>query len=231
MNIDIYIREKNETSSTSGTREIRVPILPDEFFFPGGDAMFISCDIIGRGEVAVPSGTELGRYYWKSELPGALRKSDAMIRGSWKEPSAYVSILDDWKKNGTLLNLLVTGYPVNVDVYLEEFLPKGNGAFGDISYEIIFKEARTIKVQTIESKPTYTPSRWPWFIPFWFNKYQIKSGDTLWSIAQHYYGDGKKYPSIYEANRETIESVARSRGYSSSERGHWIFPGVNIYLP
>ena len=221
MTIDIYIREKG------GTREIRIPLLPEEFSFPSGDVMFISCDIMGRGEVAVPSGVELGRYSWESEFPGVNRKNDAMLRGKWKNPKTYVSILDDWKKNGTMLNLLVTGYPVNVDVYLSEFIPRGTGAFGDISYEITFKEAKSITIKSTKADKNQLPKRQD-YKP---SHYTIVAGDTLWSIAEKFYGDGKKKSEIYKANKETLESAARLRGMKSSENGHWIFVGVLITLP
>jgi len=32
--------------------------------------------------------------------------------------------------------------------------------------------------------------------------YTVKSGDTLWAIAQKFYGDGNKYMKIFEANKE-----------------------------
>lgn len=35
-------------------------------------------------------------------------------------------------------------------------------------------------------------------------KYKVKSGDSLWVIAEKYYGDGSQYKKIYEANKELI---------------------------
>lgn len=34
--------------------------------------------------------------------------------------------------------------------------------------------------------------------------YTVKRGDTLWGIANKYYGSGAKYPTIYNANRDKI---------------------------
>jgi len=59
----------------------------------------------------------------------------------------------------------------------------------------------------------------------------VVSGDTLWGIAQRKLGDGSRWRDIYNLNKETIESAARTRGLASSANGHWIFPGTVLRLP
>ncbi len=49
--------------------------------------------------------------------------------------------------------------------------------------------------------------------------YTIVSGDTLSKIAKRFYGDGKKYPVIFEANREVIKDA------------NLIYPGQKIRIP
>lgn len=61
--------------------------------------------------------------------------------------------------------------------------------------------------------------------------YTVKSGDTLWGIAKKFYGKGTKYPVIYNANVETIESTAKQHGKKSSDNGHWIWPGEVLTIP
>ena len=34
--------------------------------------------------------------------------------------------------------------------------------------------------------------------------YEVKKGDCLWHIARKFYGDGSRYPVIYDANKELI---------------------------
>ena len=34
--------------------------------------------------------------------------------------------------------------------------------------------------------------------------YQVKPGDSLWRIAQRFYGDGHRYPVLFEANKDQI---------------------------
>jgi nucleoid-associated protein YgaU len=37
--------------------------------------------------------------------------------------------------------------------------------------------------------------------------HEVKSGETLSKIAQHYYGDPSLYPKIFDANRDTIKDA------------------------
>lgn len=221
MQVDIYVREK------SGKREIRFPILPEEIPFPRGEAMGISYEIMELGNVVIPTGTELDNYSWQSEFPGKYRKNDPMIRGSWQDPKTYDSILQDWMQNGTELNILVTGYPINADVYLKEYKSTAAGAFGDIHYEIAFVEARSITVTTTKAAQTTAKTTRPATTS---STYVIKSGDTLWGIARKYYNDGLKWKTIYDANKDIIEKTAKKYGRKNSDNGHWIYPGTTIKI-
>lgn len=35
--------------------------------------------------------------------------------------------------------------------------------------------------------------------------YQVKKGDTLWKIAENFYGDGELYKKIFEANTDILK--------------------------
>ncbi len=48
--------------------------------------------------------------------------------------------------------------------------------------------------------------------------YEIKKGDTLWAIAQKFYGDGSKYKKIFEDNKEVIKDPDK------------IYPGQKIRI-
>ncbi len=49
--------------------------------------------------------------------------------------------------------------------------------------------------------------------------YEIKKGDSLWKIAAKFYGNGSKYPQIFDANKEVIKDP------------DLIFPGQMIRIP
>ncbi|HEX3980537.1 MAG TPA: LysM peptidoglycan-binding domain-containing protein, partial [Acidimicrobiales bacterium] len=54
----------------------------------------------------------------------------------------------------------------------------------------------------------------------------VVSGDTLWSIAVQYYGDGEQWSAIYQAN------VGLSQpGGGALTDAHWIYPGWLLTIP
>lgn len=61
--------------------------------------------------------------------------------------------------------------------------------------------------------------------------YTIVPGDTLWELARKNYGSGAKHTMIYNANANVIEEAAKAHGKSSSDNGHWIYPGTVITIP
>ncbi len=49
--------------------------------------------------------------------------------------------------------------------------------------------------------------------------YEVKAGDSLSKIAKREYGDANKWPSIFEANRDTLKDPDK------------IFPGQKLNIP
>lgn len=224
MNVDIYIKERN------GSREIRIPILPEKIEYESGGVTVASYDIMNKGEVVVPTGSGLAGLSWNSEFPGRNRADTSMLRGKWQDPSVYHNILNDWKVKGTPLNVLVTNYPINMDVYLEDYKGVPTGAFGDMEYNISFIEDRILSVgtpQTTNSGSSAPKKR----AAKETTSYTIKKGDTLWAIAQKFLGSGAKWETIYNANKDIIEQTAKKYGKSSSDHGWWIYPGVTLTIP
>lgn len=39
--------------------------------------------------------------------------------------------------------------------------------------------------------------------------HEVKKGENLWKIAEHYYGDGSLYTKIFEANRDVLNDPDR----------------------
>jgi len=67
--------------------------------------------------------------------------------------------------------------------------------------------------QPVPDEPDATPE------PDGVRKYVVKSGDSLWRIAKYFYGQGSKWPLIYEANKEQIDNP------------NLIFPDQELIIP
>lgn len=222
MQVDIYLREKN------GNREIRFPILPEKIKYKSGDTEFATYDIMNRGAVAIPTGVGLAKIGWPAEFPGEGRQDDPTIRGTWQPPKYFHETLEDWKAKGTLLTIIVTGYPINFDVDISTYEAELSGPFGDMQYTIELQEHRDIVIKTEQATTSSSESTRPTEAP---TTYTIKSGDSLWRIAERLLGSGSKWNTIYNANKDIIESTAKKRGKKSSNNGWWIFPGVTLSIP
>lgn len=227
MNVDIYIKEKN------GSREIRVPWLPTAIEYRSGGTVVASYDILDKGPVEVPTGSGLATISWSGIFPGKNRTNMSLLRGTAQDPSFYHKILEDWMQNGTLLNVLVTGYPINKDVYISSYDSTMGGGFGDMEYSVEFREEKDLEITTQKltttqdksssSSSSTTTSK--------TTTYTIKKGDTLWKIAKKYLKSGKKWKKIYTANKTIIEKTAKKHGRKSSKNGKYLYAGTKIKIP
>ena len=216
MEVDIYIREQN------GNRQVRIPWLPASIEYEAGGLTVATYDILNRGEVQIPTGTGLAKIRFESQFPGEDRDDDSLLRGTQQEPEYYHKIFEKWMQKRTPLNILVTGYPINKDVYLTAYKATPAGGFGDMEYSVEVTEDRDITVSAKKKKKRKAKTT---------TTYKVKKGDTLWKIAKKKLGAGKRWKEIYKLNKTIIEKTAKKHGKKSSKNGHWIYPGTKLTLP
>lgn len=222
---------------TGSGSKFTFPALPEKVQGKYG-AKYQSFDIISQGTVKVPKGTDVAEFSWDGVFFGKSKRYEPIVRtNSWLEPNECVKILNDFMQNETVLNLIVTETWINVDVTISSFQPRPVGAYGNVEYSITFVQKKPLKIYTTnelkiasfvkKTKPRNdsggsTSSG---------GSYTVVSGDTLSGIAAKKMGGAGKWTSLYDANASTIEAAAKAHGKSSSDHGHWIWPGTVLTIP
>lgn len=119
-------------------------------------------------------------------------------------------------------------FDTDMKVSLEDYTIKEDAKQGfDVAVSIKLKQYQDYKTKTcdikiVDNKPaaninnTRPPGENE---PTGGITHTVVKGDTLWGMAKKYYGDGKKYPVIYEANKEKIKNP------------NLIYPGQVFVIP
>lgn len=219
--MDIYI-----TEIETGAR-LTLSMLPEKAKREG-DAQFQVYDIINVGEVKIPKGTKLLTFSWYGTLPGKSRRDASYIKSQyWHSPEEIQNIWEKWRVNGTKLRLMVTETPINHDVYLSRYTAEATGGNGDYEYNISFVEAKPVEVYTVNElsiKPsaktnTSSTTTRPPAANAAATTYTVKSGDSLWMIAQKTLGKGGRYMEIFNLNKDKLKNP------------NLIYPGQVLTLP
>lgn len=160
-------------------------------------------------------------------------KKSPFYKNAKYKPSKYVSMLQEWKTSGAIVRLIITDMKVNLAMLIDELDFSMREGDDDIYYKISLSEYRTLNVPSVQittkvrsngllDRPNAAASG---------GTHTIVSGDTLWGISKQSYGSGSQYPKIYNANSGMIEASAKNHGKSSSDNGHWIYPGDVLSIP
>lgn len=217
--MDVYI-----TEIETGAR-MALSMLPEKTRNKGY-TKFQTYDIINVGEVKLPKGTNLLTFSWNGTLPGKNRRNASYVkRQYWHSPEEIQNIWEKWRTNGTKIRLMVTETPINHDVYLDSYTAEATGGNGDYEYSISFVEAKPIEVYTVNelsikpSTKTNSTTARPPAAKAAAKTYTVKSGDSLWKIAQQTIGKGGRYMEIYNLNTDKIKNP------------NLIYPGQVLTLP
>lgn len=150
-----------------------------------------------------------------------------------RKPDQYVSLLNEWKRAGAVVRIIITDMKVNLAMLIDQFNYSMKEGDSDIYYMISLSEYRTLNVPAVQTttrvrsngllaRPAAVPAG---------GTHTVVSGDTLWGIAKQSYGAGAQYPKIYGANSAIIEASAKKHGKAGSDNGHWIYPGDVYTIP
>ena len=119
---------------------------------------------------------------------------------SFPTPPESVEMIEGMKNNG-VMQLIMTGTPVNMDCTIESFVWGENDCTKDINFTIEFKEYRKVVVKTVSSAPA-EPQRAAKEVKS--TTYTVVKGDNLSKIAKNLTGSSGNWKTIYEQNKGVI---------------------------
>lgn len=130
------------------------PALPEKIQGKYG-AKYQSFDILARGTVKIPRGTDVAEFSWDGVFFGETKRNEPIVKkNSWSPPGECVKILKNFMENGTALNLIVTETWINVDVTLSSFQPRPAGAYGNVEYSIAFVQKKPLQIYSTKELPS-----------------------------------------------------------------------------
>lgn len=144
-----------------------------------------------------------GPYLW-SRLPEITQRSDALLRssGGASKPFAPAPTGDV----SALADAVIRGDYGNGDAR--------KAALGARYAEVQAEVNRRLSGGSAPAAPAPAPAPAPTQII-----HTVVSGDTLWAIAERYYGNGAEWPRIHKANEGQVPNP------------HLIFPGQQLVIP
>ncbi len=203
--------------------KLLLPVTPEkiDISFSG---MSSSHNLNNGGEYRVLQGAEPKEIKFDFLLPNRKYPFAIYEEKNGKEDyipaSFFVMCIEQWTENKMPIRLKIqrefldgrTIWHTDLEVSVENFSVTESAEYGfDYMASISLKELRhfeskvvdennsvvdTAEKRSTENEPTPKSAK----------SYTVVSGDSLWSIAHKFYGDGNKYDIIFQANRGTISN-------------------------
>ncbi len=193
-------------------------------------------DLMNYSEINVLKNPGLTSIEFEVLLPN-VKYPFAMYKNDFQNAKYYLGILENLKVNKSAFQFIVIRkfpngnsiFDTNIKVSIEDYTITDSTDEGfDTKVKIKLKQYReystkTVQVTIKQYKPpvvtrTVTTNNTAASKPSGQN-YTVKSGDCLWNIAKKYYGNGSKYTTIYNANRDKIKNP------------NLIYPGQVLWIP
>ncbi len=184
-------------------------------------------EILKSGQIAIPTHMELKEYSFECEFPNnPLHYVETT--NSFKPADYYINLFKEIREDLKPIRFIASngiGDEITSLVLIEDIeIVEKAGEEGDkyLSFSLLeYKEfnKKQVTVQKgiiINTLPKSQPAP---VNPKSTGSYTVLSGDSLWSIAKKYYGDGSKFTKIVEANKDKIKNPSL------------IYPGQVLTIP
>ncbi|BAY20462.1 putative peptidase [Calothrix sp. NIES-2100] len=225
---------------TAGQHKVKV-----EYYENGGDAA-----VKTWWEKVGATGLWTGQYFNNTDLSGTpvfTNPAEASLRYDWGSGSPgngvnndnfsarWIGVFNFEEDNYRFSNSVDDGMKIWIDDQLIHDTWNGRNAVnysvdrfltkGDHKIQVEYREFGGLAISKIwwdriVQAPVYTPPALPAPTPV-RDTYTVKPNDTLWGIAQSYYGDGSKWTQIQRADGSTY----------TSEQAKYLQIGAVVYIP
>lgn len=200
--------------------DVLLPIAPEKLSVKINSANK-TMTLINEGEINFLRNAGLTDIDFDALIP-SVPYSFARYDGGFKSPSFFTSKFEKLKADKKPFQFIVVRqkpdgkiiFDTNLTVALESYTMKEQAKDGfDMVVSFKLKQYKTFgtkKIKVVQNKARVKPKRPQTNSPApkkeTTTTYTVKSGDCLWNIAKHFYGNGSKYTKIYEANKDKIRN-------------------------
>lgn len=202
----------------------RLPTNPEQIEISSTQAIE-KYEILKLGQIAVPGELELKEYSFECEFPRDERFY-IETHSNFKNADWYLSRFEFWRNKKVPFRFIAgrtddgtkdtMDYDsINTLCLIEELtITEKAGEEGDkyvsfklLEYREFSKQPGTIKIVKKKAKKTKKSSKeTPKASPKSNGYHIVKSGESLWTIAKKYYGNGARNNIIYSANKSKIKN-------------------------
>ena len=204
--MEIYLGTDND--------KIRFPVVPSSIGVNRSNNVDIE-SVIKLGEVPIFNGTSLKTIEITSFFPNQ-EYSFCNYTGFMK-PYEFSEKIQKWMYEGKPLRVIVTDSPTNMRCLIQQFDTVEQDGTRDLYFTLNLLEYKEIQVPKLNtnnennSQNTTRPSDKNTSSSNTQQKtHKVVKGDSLWAIAQKYYGKGSLYPKIKNANSSKYPKLKKS---------------------
>ncbi|EGT3845693.1 LysM peptidoglycan-binding domain-containing protein [Clostridioides difficile] len=200
--MEMWIRQANDT--------FRFPVFPSSFEI-NSKAIVNTSNVLKTGEIAVFGGVGLRT----TEISSFFPKNDYTFCDYTGFPSPYdcVNKIEKWMNEGFILRFTVTETNINMEVIIDSFKYEEKDCTGDVYFTLNLKEYKRIQIPKINtssndklSSKLDLPLTKGFEVKNKQKTHKVGKGDSLWSLAKKYYGNGDLWKKIYDANKKLIKN-------------------------
>ena len=200
------------------TDKIRFPVVPSTIGVSRSNNIDTQ-SVLKLGEVPIFNGTSLKTIELTSFFPN--QEYSFCDYTGFMKPYEFSYKIQKWMYEGKPLRIIITDSPTNMQCLIQQFDTVEQDGTRDLYFTLSLIEYRPVKVTDLNSNSSnnlssdnsQNISRESEPVTDLNNQqksHKVVKGDSLWDIAQKYYGNGNLYTKIKEANKVKYPSLDKN---------------------